>query len=202
MAPIIQSPINAMLACLALLFCYGSNAIHVFAQNSEVLSRRPPVIRIFDPDKNESTVSSFLFDPQSTGLPAMVGADPFRSPPNMRLHSVEYTYPGNIPTRPQVVAFVFVPLDKYKSAPSFSITADGTVLNQGEAALRELCCVEVNGRTQNPQHIIVAVPMEIFERMTQAKKIELKLSSKAGKYSFKLNDNQRKSLTALASTIK
>jgi hypothetical protein len=184
------------------LFCVGSGASYAFVQNSEVLSRRPPVIRIFDPDKNESTVSSLLFDPQSSDLRAMIGADPDRPPPEMRLHSAEYTYPGNAQSHPQAVAFVFLPLDKNRSAPNFSVTADGTLLHQGEATLRELCCVEVNGRSQNPQQIVVTVPVEIFERMTQAKKIELKLSSKAGKYSFKLNDYQRRCLTALANTIK
>ena len=202
MTLIIHSPIHKGLACLTLLFCFYSNAFYTFAQNSEVLSKRPPVIRIFDPDKNESTISSLLFDPQSSDIKAMVGLDPFRPPPNMRLHSVEYTYPGNIQVRPQAVAFVLVPLNKYKSAPNFSITADGTALHQGEATLRELCCVEVNGRTQKPQQIVIAVPTEIFERMTQAKKIELKLNSKAGKYSFKLNDYQKRCLMALANTIK
>lgn len=202
MTPIIRLSIQTMLACLTLLCCFGFNAFHVCAQSSAVLSKRPPVIRIFDPDKNESTVLALLFDPQSSALPAMIGLDPSRPPPNMRLHSVEYTYAGNIQKPPQAVAFVFVPLNKYKSAPNFSVTVDGTVLNQGEATLRELCCVKINGRTQNSQQIVVAVPMEIFEGMTQAKKIELKLSSKAGKYSFKLNDYQRKCLTALANTIK
>jgi hypothetical protein len=99
------------------------------------------------------------------------------------------------------MVFVFVPLEKYKTAPSFSVAADGTVLHQGEATLREVCCVEVNGRKQNPQHIVVAVSMEIFESIRQAKKAELKLTSKRGKYSFKLNDYQKKCLTAMANTI-
>jgi len=197
----IQLPVR-VLACLTLLFYCGVSEFRVAAQSSGVISKQPPVLRIFDTDKNESTVSALLVDPQSEEFRDMLVYSANHPPPDIRLHSVEYTYLGNIPSRPQAIAFVFVPLNKHKTAPSFSVAADGMVLHQGEATLRELCCVTVNGHTQNPQHIVVSVPLEILERLTQAKKIELKLNSKRGKYSFKLNDYKRKCLTALANTIK
>jgi hypothetical protein len=93
-------------------------------------------------------------------------------------------------------------LEKYKIAPSFSITADGAMLQEGDASLRELCCVEINGSSANPQHIVVTVPIDTFDRITQADKVEFKLTSKRGKYSFKLNEYKRKCLLALINTMK
>jgi hypothetical protein len=167
------------------------------AQNSEILSTKPPVYKIFNPDKNETTVSAMLIDPGLFTSPA----NNDRPVPDVRLNSAEYTYHGTIPSRPSAVAFVFMPLEKYKTPPNFSVTLDGTLAHEGETTLRELCCVQVNGRTQNPQHILVSIPLETFEKITQAKKTEIKLVSNRGKHSFKLNDFQRKSLTALAGTI-
>ena len=114
----IQSPV-LVLAFLTLLFCCGANEFRVTAQNSGVISKQPPVLRMFDPDKNESTVSALLIDPQSDEFRGMLVYSADHPPPDIRLHSVEYTYPGNIPSRPQTIAFVFVPLDKYKTAPEF-----------------------------------------------------------------------------------
>lgn len=168
------------------------------AQNSEILSTKPPVYKTFNPDKNETTVSAMLIDPGFFTSPA----NNDRPIPDVRLNTAEYTYPGIIPSRPSAVAFVFMPLEKYKTAPNFSVTLDGTLAHEGETTLRELCCVQVNGRTQNPQHILVSIPLETFERITQAKKTEIKLISNRGKYSFKLNDFQKKSVAGLINTIK
>ena len=168
------------------------------AQNSEILSTKPPVYMIFYPDKNETTVSAMLVDPGLFTSPA----NNDRPVPDVRLNSAEYTYPGTIPSRPSAVAFVFMPLEKYKTPPNFSVSLDGTLAHEGEATLRELCCVQVNGRTQNPQHILVSMPLETFEKITQAKKTEIKLVSNRGRHSFKLNDYQKKSVIALVNTIK
>ena len=192
-------PAFNILACLLpLLVCLGFNAVHVFAQDLEILSKRPPVVRTFDLKKNESTIHGFLFNPDS--LQNLF--DPHRLQPTMRLHSASYTYPGTTKARPQSITFVIQPLNKQKTAPHFSLTADNTVVLEGEATLAELCCVEIYGRSETSQQIVVTVPTEIFERMTQAKKIELKLSSKNDNHSFKLNDDQRKCLVALANSMK
>ena len=196
-----RSLISQMLTCLSLPFCFGMGGFLVVAQNSGILSKRPPVMKIFDPDKNESTVSALLFDLQSADPRSMLGLDPDHPLPQIRLHRAEYTHPGTIQSRPQTVAFVFLPLDKYKTAPSFSVTTDGALLHEGEATLDEMCCEKVNGHTYTLQQIIISVPTDIFERITQAKKVELKLNSKSGKYSFKLNDYQKRCLAALANTI-
>jgi hypothetical protein len=190
--------VRSVLAYALMLLCLIALEFGVAAQNSGILSKRPLVTRLFDRDKNESTISALLIDPQSDTFREILVAPP----PDIRFHSVEYTYSGPVPSRPQTVAFIFVPADKYKIAPNFSITADGAVLQQGNATLRELCCVKINGYTDNPQHIVIAVPVEIFDRITHASKVEFKLTSKRGKYSFKLNDYQRKCLTALVDTMK
>ena len=168
------------------------------AQNSGILSTKPPVYKIFHPDKNETTVSAMLIDPGLFTSPA----NNDRPIPDVRLNTAEYTYTGTIPSRPSAVAFVFMPLEKYKTPPNFSVTLDGTLAHEGETTLRELCCVQVNGRTQNPQHILVSIPLETFEKITQANKTEIKLVSNRGKYSFKLNDFQKKSVAGLMNTIK
>src|SRR5438067_722250 len=119
MTLMIQSLVRVF-ASLALLFCCGASEFRVAAQNSAVLSKHPPVLRIFDPDENESTVSALLIDPQSDEFRGMLVYSADHPPPDIRLHSVEYTYPGNIPSRPQAISFVFVPLAKYKTPPCFS----------------------------------------------------------------------------------
>ena len=129
-----------ILTCLTLLFCFSANA---FAQDLEILSKRPPVVKTFDHNKNESTIHGFLFNPDA--LQNLF--DPNRPQPNMRLHSASYTYPGTTKSRPQSVTFVIQPLNKQQAAPHFSFTADSAVVLEGDATLTELCCVEIYGRS-------------------------------------------------------
>ena len=201
MTSLIQSHLRTILAFLSMSLPLGVGGAGVEAQNSEILSARPAVLRIFDREKNETTISALLIDPQSDAFRGRLGYSD-RLPPDIQLHKVEYTYSGTAASRPQLIAFVLVPFDKYKTAPTFSITVEGAVLHEGEATLRQTCCVKINGSDASPQHILVSVPMDVFERLTQTKKVELKLASKRGKYSFKLNNYQRKCLTALQNTIK
>jgi len=98
------------------------------AQNSEILSTKPPIYKIFNPDKNESTVSAMLIDPGLFTSPA----NNDRPIPDVRLNTAEYTYPGTIPSRRSAVAFIFMPREKYKTPPKFSATLDGTLVHEGE----------------------------------------------------------------------
>lgn len=191
-----------VLACVLLLFCLDVAAGQSDPGDPGLISKRPFVIKTFDHEKAETTIRAFLIDPQSDAFRGMLVYSPDHPPPDIRLHAAEYTYSGTMPARPTAIAFVFVPQDKYKTTVSFSVTADGTVVQEGEATLREWCCVEVNGHKANPQHIVVSVSMETFEQLRKANKVEFKLTSKRGKYSFKLDDYKRKCLTALADTIK
>jgi hypothetical protein len=202
MSRIIQSPARSNLVFLVLLFTVAANGFHIAAQNYTVISKRPLVTRIFDSQKNQSTVSALLMDPESDEYRHRLGyASPYHPPPDIRLVSVGYTYPGNIQSRPQAISFAFVSLNKYKTAPSFSVAADGIVLHQGEATLMEpICCVEINGETPDPP-LVIAVPIGMLERLTQARKVELKLTTNRGKYSFRLNDYQKECLTALVKTM-
>ena len=194
--PLIRNTIG----CLTLALFLSLIVFVVRGQNSGFLSTRPPVIRIFDPDKDETTISADLVGKTDPGM--LLGLDPNRPPPEILLYSVDYTYPGKVRSRPQTVAFVVLPSDKFKTPPHFSLLGDGTMVHEGEATLTELCCAKVNGRTENSQHVLLAVPVDIFERITQAMKVELKLTSKSRKYSFKLSDYQKKCLTALQNTMK
>lgn len=189
--PIVRN-VAALFVCFAL-------ACSVFAQGSGILIKDPPVIRLVDRDSNETTISGLLFDPRSDL--ASLGFDPHRPPPEMRLHSVEYSYPGTVASRPQTFGFVFGPRTKYESAPTLSVTVDGQLLHEVQAILREKCCVEINGSKQTPQSIVATLPIETLARLTAAKKIELKLITTRGKFTFKLNDHQKKVLAALGSTI-
>ena len=56
---------------------------------------------------------------------------------------------------------------------------------------------EVNRRKVIQQEVRAMVPLDIFFRLRQAKKVQLKLGDK----SFKLSGYQRKGIAALANTI-
>lgn len=189
-------------AYLLLLFCLGPAFRISGQQDPTILSKRPLVTKTVSYETKETTITAYLIDPQSDAFTGALMYSPNYTPPDLRLQRVEYSYPGTVAARPQAVAFVLFPREKHKDDVAFSITADGTVVHEGSATPKELCCVTVNGHSANPQHIVATVPIEIFERLTQAGKVELKLTTKRGKFSFKLNDYQRKAITALADTIK
>ncbi|HEX8746528.1 MAG TPA: hypothetical protein VF717_04955, partial [Pyrinomonadaceae bacterium] len=115
---------------------------------------------------------------------------------NLSFIKVLYTYPGRTLVRPQTVSFVIVPRQKPKEAVSFSVSADGEIVHQGEA-LPPQSRTDANGRKKTGKDITVSVPTEVFLRLAQAKKVEFKI----GKSSEKLNEYQRKAVAALAVTI-
>ena len=194
--------VGRMFLCITVL-CLGLGKSGTVSQ-IKILSKRPMVTMDFDSERNESTVSTSFFDYQSGDLVAraMRERDPDYTPPRLRLLRAEYKTPGTVLSRPQTVAFVLSPLSKYKNAPHFSVTADGVLFHEGEASIDELCCEKVDGHEYTLQRIIIAVPTEMFERIAKVKKVEFKLTAKSDKYSFKLNDYERKCISALASTIK
>lgn len=166
------------------------------AQTDGLVSKNPPVVWAFDPATNKTTITGLMFNP-ADNLGAMFPPYGRYAPPDLQLHRVEYSYPGQTPSRPETVDFLLAPSSKHKVAPNFSVTADDQVLYEGEAVLNELCCAEINGVKSNPQFIVVTLPSEALKRLSQSKKIELKVASKKGKYSVKLNDYQRKVLAAM-----
>jgi protoporphyrinogen oxidase len=100
--------------------------------------------------------------------------------PDVRLNTAEYTYPGTIPSRRSAVAFIFMPREKYKTPPKFSATLDGTLVHEGETNAAGVVLSSGKWRNQNPQHILVSVPLETFEKITQAKRTEIKSYRLAG----------------------
>lgn len=186
--------------CLAILIYLGSSALSARAQNVERLSREPLIIKVFDPEKNETTVYASVVDPRKGGpyeLSALLD-DP--NPPSLKATRVLYSYPGRNPTRPQSVTFTFIPRDKYQGIVYFSVSADKAVIHQGEMS-QEQYTVKSDGSAGSHQEVAVELPIDIFLRLTQAKKVEFKVGPKSYKNTFKLNDYGKKSLALLVGTM-
>jgi hypothetical protein len=185
---------------LAILLCFGLSGLFANAQTSEMLSRRPLIVKIFEPEKNESTIYISFADLKRgyAGLfPPPPQADDFSSP-SLHLKNALYRYPGRNPARPQSVVFTFIPKDKYKGVIYFSVNADNAVVHQGEMT-QEQYTVKEDGSTY--QEVAVVVPVDIFLGLVQAKKVEFKVGPKSYKNSYKLNDYGKKCLAALADTM-
>jgi hypothetical protein len=184
---------------LAALLYFGLSGLFVRAQNVERLSRRPLIIKVFEPEKNESTIYISFADPNSGYAGLTLQQDGFPSP-SLNLKSALYSYPGRNPARPQSVVFTFIPKDKYKGMVYFSISADNAMVHQGEMS-QDQYTVKSNGSTESYQEVAVAVPIDIFLGLEQAKKVEFKVGPKSYKNSYKLNDYGKKCLAALADTM-
>jgi hypothetical protein len=184
---------------LALLLYFGLSGLFVRAQNIERLSRRPLIVKIFEPEKNESTIYISFADPKSgyEGL-NLQQDDLYRS--SLNLKNALYSYPGRNPARPQSVFFNFIPKEKYKGMVYFSISADNATVHQGEMS-QEQYTIKSNGSTESHQEVAVAVPIDIFLGLVQAKKVEFKVGPKSYKNSYKLNGYGKKCLAALADTM-
>jgi hypothetical protein len=159
-----------------------------------------PVARVFDPSKNETTVS--VVPDSMGGLAARllsnspdVQSSPTHQTVEFTMRAVSYSYPGNIPLRPQHVNFVFISdgrKPKYKDNLDFSIDADASPLHQGKIDY------SVKDSTLGRIEVLLAsVPTEVFLRIAQAKKVQWTLGPKK----YKLTDSQRKDMRALAETI-
>ena len=178
---------------LAVVSCFGLNGLGVRAQNSEILSRKPPVVRTFDPGKNESNTSTLFVQVEELVARASPGWDPAYDR-NLNLYSAEYIYPGRFPARPQTVVFTFISKGKSKGTATFSITADNSLIHEGAVAVVERA--GTNGQLK------ITLPTDIFLRMAQSKKVEFKIRATTYENSYKLKDYQRKCLASLAATIK
>lgn len=188
--------INRLFLCSALLLCFGLPAISSSAQNTEILSKDPSVARAFFREKNETITVTLLYELDFSIKPSSP-MWPEESPrTNLSFIKALYTYQGRTPMRPQSVSFVILPRQKPKEAVSFSVSADGEVVHQGET-LPLQSETDANGRKKTRKDITVSVPTDVFLRLAQAKKVEFKI----GKSSEKLNGYQRKAVAALAVTI-
>jgi hypothetical protein len=181
--------------CFALMLCPGFAVINASAQDG-FLSKDPPVLRIFNPEDNESVTVTLLVKRNYSNRPASP-MWPEESPRvNLFFTRVLYTFPSRTPVRPQSVSFIILPRAKPKEAVSFSITADAEVVHQGEIVLGKGQAV-IGGVKLDKSAVLVTVPTEAFLRLAQAENVEFKM----GETSEKLNDYQRKAIAALAVTI-
>lgn len=180
------------LLCIFIFGFVASNPPFAGAQNTGVLSRRREIMRVFDSDKGETLTEVMFFDPDGR-------VDPYFHP-DLFLHRAVYSYPGQTPIRPENVIFKILPRNKYKGIVYFSIIVDNAAILEGQASLGEF---PFHRRGESgPQQQDVAVPIDIFLRIAQAKKVEFKLGPKDYKNSHKLNDYERKCIVALAETMK
>jgi hypothetical protein len=175
-----------------LVFFVGSSSSQIITQNSEVLHRKPAVLKVFNPEKDESKVETLLFDPLQAYDEMMNEAS--LNHPRLQLNRAGYSYPGRTPTRPQSVIFTFIPNEKRKGLVTFSLSADNSLVAQGEVSV-------VQENKNSHQELKVAVPTDIFIRIAQARKVEFKIGPESFKDSYKLNDYQKKCVAALAGTI-
>jgi hypothetical protein len=182
---------------LAVVLYFGLSGLFAKAQNVEKLSQRPFIIKVFEPEKNESTVYTSFVDPKS-GYAGLFPPQGDFSSPSLHLKSALYRYPGKNPTRPQSVVFTFIPKDKFKGVVYFSVNADNAIVHQGEMT-QEQYTVKEDGSTY--QEVAIVVPIDIFLGFIQAKKVEFKVGPKSYKNSYKLNDYGKKCLAALADTM-
>lgn len=188
--------INKTFLCSAIVLCLGLIVGNASTQDTGFLSKNPPVLRIFNPEDNESVTITLLVERNYANWPASP-MWPEESPrTNLFFTRALYTFPGRTPVQPQTVSFIVVPRTKPKKAVSFSVSADGEVIHQGEIAPGQGETV-IGGLKLDKSVILVPVPTEVFLRLAQAKKVEFKI----GTSSEKLNGYQRKAIAALAGTI-
>jgi hypothetical protein len=187
------------------MFCfalYGEAVIR--AQNGQVISGgrgKPPIVKMYDPENrgtDETIILALLNNPE-TALASLMPGTGSPYPQSFVLGDARYSYPGKTPSRPESVSFTFISdegKNKYKGVVGFSISAEGEVVHQGDVTLGQRT-FRLNGQQITQQLLTATLPTDTFIRITQAKKVQLKVGSK----SFKLNDYQRKAIVALSGTM-
>jgi hypothetical protein len=184
--------------CALALLCAGPSA----AQDVSLEMGKDHVLvaRAFDPSSDETTVSVIPDFMRVLVVDILSNSPDVQSSPTHQtveftLRSVSYSYPGNIPLRPQNVKFVFISdgrKPKYKDNLDFSIDAEASPLHQGKIDY------SVKDSTLGRIEVLMTpVPTEVFLRIAQAKKVQWTL----GVRKYKLTDSQRKGMRALAQTI-
>ena len=159
-----------------------------------------PVARIFDAAKNETIVSVVPNFTATLAAQILAGSpdvqrDPRHESIDFTLRAISYSYPGNVPLRPQTVKFVFVSdgrKPKYKDTTEFRIDVDGSPVTQGKIDY------DVKDSSFGKVEVLMAlVPTDLFLRIARAAKVQFSFGAKT----HKLSNLQKKDLRALAETI-
>ena len=161
----------------------------------------PPIIQSYDPAKDEIGITVSLrrekgyLEELTTPRPGP--GQPTRA--GLELVTIQYHYPGKSRTRPLQLNFRFtsgVDKKKYQANRTFSVSADGAVVHEGELAAKQQT-YRVNNNPVTEDLLTVVLPTDTFLRIAQAKKVQFKI----GPGDYKLDDKQRKQLHALADVI-
>ena len=179
-------------------------ALSVGAINAQQVSLDPakghdPVVRAFDPTKNETMVSVMPDFVMNLAVAILADSPYAQGSPSLKrgeftLRVIWYSYPGTTPARPDKITFVFISdgrQPKYKDTPDFRVDADGSTTN-GKVVydLRDSSLGKIEVLT-------VPVPTDLFLRFAHAARVEFSF----GKKTYKLSGVQKKDMRAFAETV-
>ncbi|HEX8887538.1 MAG TPA: hypothetical protein VF779_00065, partial [Pyrinomonadaceae bacterium] len=144
---------------LTLLICFLFIPLYTKAQDIKIISKKPPVMQLYDRTKNETDIKLKLGNnaDASNISEVMSGqADvivPIQS--GILLSFADYFYEGRTPSRKGSVKFTFLSEHKstFKSPPDFSIIADGIEAQKGAAELPGLWSYKENSANVEQQMI-------------------------------------------------
>lgn len=190
--------------CLFFVLCLALAGQVASAQEIKLLTKgdlMTPIYQMFYPEKNETVTIAPTGSAENMKMMGMVSEPEMwrLTHRELVLWDVSYTYQGRNPIRPQNVNFTFFVnqrKDRYRKNQSFSISVDGTVVHEGAFVLEQRA-FEGNGKPVAREVLKVTVPTDVFLSVARAKKAQLELGSET----FKLNGEQRKHLSVLATTI-
>jgi hypothetical protein len=189
---------------LMLLSCATAGWVLTLAQEIKIIPQDrglPPIIQSYDPAKDEFGITVSLrrekgyLEQMTTPRPGP--GQPTRA--GLELSTIQYHYPGKSRLRPLQVNFMFtsgVNKSKYQTNRTFSVSADGIVVHEGEMEAKQQTYRDNNNPVVEGL-LTVIVPTDAFLRLAQAKKIQFKI----GPDDYKLDDTQRKQVRALADMI-
>jgi hypothetical protein len=155
------------------------------------------ITRSFDAAKNETTVSVIPGFVHVVAVQLLNG-----SPDGQRtqitgftLRAIVYSYAGNVPTRPQIVNFIFASDGrklKYNESTEFRLDADGSTISQGKINYSVADTDE--GKVE---FLTVSVASDLFLNIGRANKIHFSFGTKT----YKLSSAEKEDVRALAGTI-
>jgi len=188
--------IAGFLTCLSLLI--GCGPIDGQDLSLERGKGPDPITRSFDAVKNETTVSVIPDFVRVLAGQLLAGSPDVQGSPqitNFTLRAIVYSYGGNVPTRPQIVNFIFASdgrKPKYNDTIEFRLDADGSTISQGKMdySLRD----SDEGKVEV---LRVQVATDLFLNVAHANKIQFSFGTKT----YKLSDAHKKDVRALAGTI-
>lgn len=202
--------VTSLLASLLTSLCLAqdrSPAPTNQAQETQVLSQKPYITQTFDPARNETEVrvslaiNYSLTETSDFRVGEITGTisgpnKGARTQSGLILGYANHIYEGRTPTGKRSGSFTFYSKrkDTFNDQAAFSIIVDGKTIQDGMAESP----IQLSSKGDDyKQKIILLVPIEIFLRIANAKKVQFKI----GPNIYELEGFQQKSIRALADTI-